>query len=235
MKAITAYKRNTAKEYDQSRFQSLSGKMIHKIELSKVLNAISVNAIRDDKILEVGCGTGRILTELLELGFNVDGLDASKYMLEELRKKIHSKNINSKFFLSRSDKINCIDNSYDYVYCVRLLNQLESRECAFETVKEMLRVVRREGSILIEFVNSLRPRLGRNNTHTSRISIKDIKNFLKDFDVNIERIDGAFFLGMGAYKNHVFILKLTYHIDKLLSFLLPSFCSRVYITIRKNN
>jgi len=38
--------------------------------------------------LEVGCGTGRILVRLLEAGFDVDGIDSSRPMLEHARGKI---------------------------------------------------------------------------------------------------------------------------------------------------
>ncbi|MCS7098257.1 MAG: class I SAM-dependent methyltransferase [Candidatus Methanomethyliaceae archaeon] len=39
------------------------------------------------KVLEIGCGTGRIYLELLKNGIDVYGIDISKKMLEELRKK----------------------------------------------------------------------------------------------------------------------------------------------------
>ena len=44
-----------------------------------------------DPILEMGCGTGRILLKLAEAGFTVTGLDFSPPMLEVLRRKLESK------------------------------------------------------------------------------------------------------------------------------------------------
>ncbi|MDH5806946.1 MAG: class I SAM-dependent methyltransferase [Candidatus Methanomethylicaceae archaeon] len=39
------------------------------------------------KVLEIGCGTGRIYLELLKDGIDIYGIDISKKMLEELKKK----------------------------------------------------------------------------------------------------------------------------------------------------
>jgi SAM-dependent methyltransferase len=45
-------------------------------------------------ILEPMCGTGRYLIPLLEEGYNVDGFDASPFMLNALRSKCAQKNLN---------------------------------------------------------------------------------------------------------------------------------------------
>lgn len=39
-------------------------------------------------ILEIGCGTGRILLEVAKLGIRIDGLDASEHMLAILKQKL---------------------------------------------------------------------------------------------------------------------------------------------------
>jgi ubiquinone/menaquinone biosynthesis C-methylase UbiE len=43
-----------------------------------------------EKILEVGCGTGRVLKSFLEDGFNLTGIDISQDMLEVAKEKLHS-------------------------------------------------------------------------------------------------------------------------------------------------
>jgi len=42
-------------------------------------------------VLEAGCGTGRVLLRLLESGFDADGLDLSKTMIERFRGKAEAK------------------------------------------------------------------------------------------------------------------------------------------------
>lgn len=43
---------------------------------------------RTDRILEVGCGTGRVLKALLDAGYTVDGVDTSAEMLEIAEQKL---------------------------------------------------------------------------------------------------------------------------------------------------
>jgi SAM-dependent methyltransferase len=43
------------------------------------------------KILDVGCGTGRHLIPLIELGYDLEGLDSNKIHLEILRSKLNKK------------------------------------------------------------------------------------------------------------------------------------------------
>jgi SAM-dependent methyltransferase len=49
-------------------------------------------------ILEPMCGTGRFLIPFVEEGFNVEGFDASPFMLNELRKKCKEKNISPRIW-----------------------------------------------------------------------------------------------------------------------------------------
>ena len=42
----------------------------------------------DGKILELGCGTGRILIPAAAAGCQIDGLDASEYMLAKCRENL---------------------------------------------------------------------------------------------------------------------------------------------------
>ena len=42
-----------------------------------------------DRILEIGCGTGRVLKHFLERGYAITGVDISDDMLAVARKKLH--------------------------------------------------------------------------------------------------------------------------------------------------
>ncbi|MFP8955866.1 class I SAM-dependent methyltransferase [Natrialbaceae archaeon A-CW3] len=48
---------------------------------------LAVEAGAEGPVLEIGCGTGRIYLELLEVGVDADGIDVSSGMLEVLREK----------------------------------------------------------------------------------------------------------------------------------------------------
>ncbi len=82
----TAYSQELSESYDTKRFSGIGGKKIHEIEASMLRTALGC-ILRGSKVLEVGCGTGRLMTELSQLGFAVDGVDASPYMIAECKKK----------------------------------------------------------------------------------------------------------------------------------------------------
>ena len=172
----TAYSYNQANEYDSKRFSTPSGKMIHSMEL-RILQYFLKLTSSKDRILEVGCGTGRLLIELTKKDYTVDGVDASPEMLSKLQQKFERTKLSSNFYVSESAKLPFKDNDYNFVYSIRLLNQTESIEYALKTIKEMVRVVKPGGYVLAEFVNSNRPRIGRNATKTVRLS----HNLINDF------------------------------------------------------
>lgn len=55
-------------------------------DLEEIDNALS--HIKSGKILEIGCGTGRVLYHLLKQGFEIIGVDNSRRMLEIAKNKV---------------------------------------------------------------------------------------------------------------------------------------------------
>ena len=83
---------------------------------------------KGDNILEVGCGTGRILKHFLESGYCMTGIDISKEMLAIARKKllnfeesgrltIHNHDFTNSAFHSQFDKI--LISFYTFNYIIR--------------------------------------------------------------------------------------------------------------------
>jgi len=78
----TAYDKKNAADYDNYRFTDQSGKAIHRMEMSVLHQALTLFT-SGSQVLEVGCGTGRLMREVFDKGYKVDGVDASGPMLEE--------------------------------------------------------------------------------------------------------------------------------------------------------
>lgn len=57
-------------------------------------------AAEGEPILEMGCGTGRLLLPLLEAGFTVHGLDIASAMLERLGQKLRVRGLRSTLYLA---------------------------------------------------------------------------------------------------------------------------------------
>jgi len=72
---------NTAKLYDLDQRDNLIADIPFYLEYAKKLNG---------KILELGCGTGRVSIELAKNGYFVTGLDLSESMLEIYKNKLNN-------------------------------------------------------------------------------------------------------------------------------------------------
>ena len=104
------------------------------------------------RVLDVGCGTGRMIPLLLETEKDIyyNGLDTSMEMLGRLHDKF-SENI---LELNQGDATKMIfnDNSFDIVYCFHVLWHLPPKEQE-KIIKEMKRVCKPEGVIIFDTLN----------------------------------------------------------------------------------
>ncbi|GAV19887.1 ubiquinone/menaquinone biosynthesis methyltransferase [Mariprofundus micogutta] len=233
-KVQTAYSHESAEKYDKARFSSRAGMEVHFIELSKVMRLLDQTS-KSAKVVEIGCGTGRILMECVEAGYSVDGADASSSMLGKLQEKLEEKGASQSLDVAEAAKLPYEDNSYDVAYTVRLLNQTESKAYAKNVIIEMMRIVRPEGRVLVECVNEQRLQMGRNRRRTTRLKASEIEEVATSSGATVERVEGAFFLGMGSFGlfGDAFSPVVS-NFDKMFSRLFPRYCSRIYVTLKVN-
>lgn len=96
------------------------------------------------RILEVGCGYGRLLARLKELGFHsllgVDGV-------YEMAKRAQGEGF--EVAVGLGEALPFPDGTFDCVVCVGTLNSLPQKSARSAAVSEMVRVLQRGGYILI--------------------------------------------------------------------------------------
>jgi len=100
---------------------------------------------RQQRLLEVGCGTGRFLQFFWESGFDVAGLDASPAMLELSRERMGCK---ADLHVGQAEHLPFEDKEFDVV---ALLTLLEFCNDPGQVLEEALRVARK--AILVTFLN----------------------------------------------------------------------------------
>lgn len=232
--ADTAYTVDNAADYDAKRTIEPRDKRIHNFERDILLWALS-HAPKDARVLEVGCGTGRLLSEGLSAGYLIDGVDASGPMLEHLKAKLNEHQRQQvKLIVAQAADIPAPDGSYDFVYTIRLLNQTESPEYALTVVDEIARLVKPGGYFLIEFVNSARPRLGSARRPTTRLRPSEVARRGETAGAEVVAYRGAYLLSMQAYKKcPTPLLGILSTADRALSRLMPRSCSRAYVLFHK--
>jgi 2-polyprenyl-3-methyl-5-hydroxy-6-metoxy-1,4-benzoquinol methylase len=76
-----------AEEYDRVRFSSLAGRAFNALEKRTIAKAFK-GIGRDQSVVDVPCGTGRLAETLLELGFGVTGVDISAAMLSVAERRL---------------------------------------------------------------------------------------------------------------------------------------------------
>jgi SAM-dependent methyltransferase len=104
---------------------------------------------RDLRILDFGCGVGRLMKPLAEAGFRVDGVDISERMLSFARSEPALKQ--SEFFLSNGNDCGAApEGVYDFVYSYLCFQHICSRAVRNELLAAMNRALRPGGVVLIQ-------------------------------------------------------------------------------------
>jgi SAM-dependent methyltransferase len=229
----TAYTPEQARTYDSSRFVSPAGRAIHDIELGLLKQAIA-RVSREARVLEVGCGTGRLLLPLLEAGYVVDGTDASEAMLAACRSKLGDRFPKVELRLAEAAALPYQREAYAFVYAIRVLNQTGSHTYALKALSEMLRVTQPGGYLLAEFVNANRPTVRGLHDGGVRLKTSAVIAHLEGQGATVLELRGAFFLGMTSFlRAPVCVLSPLGSIERLGSALVPRLCSRCYVLAQR--
>ena len=231
--APTAYSDVQAAAYDDKRFSGPVGGRLHAFDW-RILRQALPSADHSARVLEVGCGTGRLLLEARQAGYNVVGLDASPHMLQQLSQKIGGRGEPFEMIVGEAARIPRPDGSFDFVSAIRLLNQTESPEYALSVVAEMHRLTSPGGYLLAEFVNAHGPRWRDNRRDTTRLTPPQVIERVRDAGGTVVHCRGAFYLGMQAYQaSPAWCLRLVSALDRAASRLLPRWCSRCFVLFRR--
>ena len=109
-----------------------------------------------DPILELGCGTGRVLLPLAEAGHAVVGVDISPGLLAEARKKLDGQRLRGKVELVEGDlrTFDLAEKSFSLAICTtNTLMHLTTREDQLAALCNVYRHLGRDGLLLLDVFN----------------------------------------------------------------------------------
>ncbi len=124
-----------ATSFDSVRYRKESMRRHHQLECDFIRESIEPGS----RILEVGCGTGRITSVLLEIAESVTAVDISGEMLDVLRSKVGRRNnlelIESDLF--RLEKRLPL-RTFDTIVCLHVLPHIRETSGALRTLSHFV-------------------------------------------------------------------------------------------------
>lgn len=111
--------------------------------LNKRVEAIR-HHLKGGLIVDVGCGTGKLGEKLVSAGYGVIGVDVSEKMLAIARGRL-----GNKLVMGFADRLPLKSDAFDLAQCIALLHHLADRRRVAATIREMVRVTKSGGAIII--------------------------------------------------------------------------------------
>ncbi len=138
------FDKNISEFYD-AWYHSPQGKVIAG-SIEQLISAV-LNPRPEERVLEIGCGTGNHLLMLSKMGMDVSGVDASPYMIDRARERLgqgcHLK-------MGVAEDLPYDDNEFDLAV---FINTLEFLDNPFAALREAGRVANKK--VFIGVLNSL--------------------------------------------------------------------------------
>ncbi len=123
----------TAREYDKW-YQNPKNRFVADLEDQLLLRLLK--PVQGQRVLDIGCGTGRHLLMFLEMGLDITGIDPSPYMLDIARGKLgHRADLHQ----GSAEDLPFEDNSFDIA---TLITSLEFADDAQKSLQEACRVAK---------------------------------------------------------------------------------------------
>jgi ubiquinone/menaquinone biosynthesis C-methylase UbiE len=159
---------------------SLGSRFLSNIELNFIKTSVQFSLANQPKILDVGCGPGRILNLLKELSEHslLIGVDISRRMIIEAKK---SSDYSELLIANVENGLPFKNESVDIIVCIRVLKYLSMWRNA---IKEMSRVLKKDGLLIIEFT-SLHSVAYLTKHDFTLVNYKDLVSELKDCGLDV--------------------------------------------------
>lgn len=229
-------KEEISRDFDKKRDEFLFQKYKHKIESDFLKETIKKINREKVKILDVACGTGRMLNEIFSIQKEIEyiGLDTSEEMTKILKRRAKEMEVSKRVKLNIGDATDMPfeDNTFDISYTYHLTWHLP-QELQIKIIKEMIRVTKKGGYVLFDVLNSgflwekIKKLLGKKQTEgIYKINIHDLKKILFEKEYEIEKLNDF------PIKNSL-LYNLLNIINSFRSVFPISFFHMIYFRLRK--
>ena len=135
----------TKKDYDliAGEFSQTRGFLWEELKKFKDL-------IKDgEKVLDLGCGNGRLLEILQDKKIEYIGVDSSRKLIEIAKEK----HPNFQFLVADALSLPFLENSFDKVFSISVFHHIPSEELRLQFLKEIKRILKPKGILILTVWN----------------------------------------------------------------------------------
>lgn len=118
----------------------------YRTELTDAAVLSALGSVKDQKVLDAGCGEGYLSRELANRRARVTGLDASSCLLAAARDERDRLGLDIDHYVASLDSIPERDNTFDAIVCNHVLNDVEDPQAI---LKELGRVTKPGGRLAL--------------------------------------------------------------------------------------
>ncbi|MBI2542862.1 MAG: class I SAM-dependent methyltransferase [Candidatus Aenigmarchaeota archaeon] len=220
---------NVALSYDLDRSGNFEGRLMDRIQRQLIYGIIERNNFK--KVLEAGCGTGRILLYLAFKGLECHGIDPSRNMLSQFKRKTGKYDIDVQLKVGDIEDMPYGQNTFDCTFTMHVLMHLPDYKKAF---KEMYRVTKKNGIVICDFPNENSPWtklsmfIEPNRERTRLFTIQELKEFFNGYDYEMT--------GVFSYARTFYKIPIIQHAVAFLENFLPLplwFRRHLFVIVRK--
>ncbi|WKD24685.1 class I SAM-dependent methyltransferase [Pseudoalteromonas sp. KG3] len=129
------FKAQVGRPFEDELWQALTDDVEKKLSFS----------VKGNNVLDVGCGNGLLLSKLLSNCTGCSGVDYSEVMIEEAKKLLPM----GCFYQSEANNLPFEKHQFDRVLSYSIFHYFPSYDYALSVIKEMIRVCKPGGVILI--------------------------------------------------------------------------------------
>lgn len=173
---------------------------IHECEKSDFrwhsLRSLVKRYVYGKSVLDVGCGTGHVSLDLLQMGFEVASIDRSQEMVDFTKEIITEAGYDGEVYLLDVLNSKCLDKDrFDFIVCLDVIEHIKQDNLALKNMNYLLKT---HGGIII-IVPAIKYLYGvrdRNIGHHRRYGKKELANKLNESGFEIIEMRYWNFLGL---------------------------------------
>ena len=124
-----------------------------QIRRQRVLEMIASRGVAKGRAMDIGCGPGVMVGQLLDLGYEVQGVDIAEGMIEECRKQFGNCP-KASFSVGRIEKMDFPTSHFDLIVCSGVVEYLVDDNAG---IAELFRVLKPGGTLIVTCPNFFSP------------------------------------------------------------------------------